>query len=292
MSEKLLVVVHSGSFHADDVGSIAVLRSCFDFEVVRTRDEDTINRANYVVDVGGKYNPELGQFDHHQKNTPEPRLNGIPYAALGLVWKEFGARVCGDNEVADIVDRLLIQAIDANDNGFELFESSVDGIRISTISEIIGDMNPVTGEEATVDFQFNMAVTMFEVFLNRVIAKAKNIVYGRGVVRKAVQNSGDKKIVTLDEHVPWKETIIKESPETLYILYETNEKWRISCVPPEADSFENKKSLPKEWGGLRDTDLQKITGINDVKFVHKNLFTGGAGSYEGVMKMAKLAIID
>jgi uncharacterized UPF0160 family protein len=37
MSKKLLAVVHSGSFHADDVGSIAVLRSCFDFDVVRTR---------------------------------------------------------------------------------------------------------------------------------------------------------------------------------------------------------------------------------------------------------------
>ena len=40
------------------------------------------------------------------------------YASFGLVWREFGARLCdGDADVAARVDQSLVQGVDANDTG-------------------------------------------------------------------------------------------------------------------------------------------------------------------------------
>lgn len=35
-------------------------------------------------------------------------------------------------------------------------------------------------------------------------------------------------------------------------------------------SFENRKSLPKAWMGLRDEELSQLSGIQDCVFVHAN----------------------
>lgn len=41
------------------------------------------------------------------------------------------------------------------------------------------------------------------------------------------------------------------------------------------------------WGGLRDQDLEKESGIDGATFVHVTGFTGGAKTKEGVLKMAE-----
>lgn len=38
-------------------------------------------------------------------------------------------------------------------------------------------------------------------------------------------------------------------------------KWRIQAVSESAGSFINRKSLPKAWQGLRDAELDKVSGI-------------------------------
>ncbi|WP_353864488.1 MYG1 family protein [Svornostia abyssi] len=62
------VATHDGSFHADDVFAIAVLRlRTPDLEIVRTRDTDVIAACDARVDVGLHSDPATGDFDHHQK---------------------------------------------------------------------------------------------------------------------------------------------------------------------------------------------------------------------------------
>jgi uncharacterized UPF0160 family protein len=39
-------------------------------------------------------------------------------------------------------------------------------------------------------------------------------------------------------------------------------KWRIQAVSESAGSFVNRKSLPKAWQGLRDSNLDKAAGID------------------------------
>lgn len=45
-------------------------------------------------------------------------------------------------------------------------------------------------------------------------------------------------------------------------------------------SFENRKSLPEPWCGIRDEILSELTGIPGCIFVHANGFIGGHANYE------------
>ena len=75
-------------------------------EIVRTRDREVMAACDLRVDVGFAYDPASGDFDHHQREFSEVRPNGIGYASFGLIWREFGARVCGgDPELAAQLDQ-------------------------------------------------------------------------------------------------------------------------------------------------------------------------------------------
>ena len=53
---------------------------------------------------------------------------------------------------------------------------------------------------------------------------------------------------------------------------------------------ENRKDFPTFWGGLRDGELAKVSGIKDAVFCHTGLFLSVAKSKEGAIEMAKIAI--
>ena len=61
-----------------------------------------------VYDIG------RGKFDHHQDDK-EYRENGCPYAAFGLLWREFGAQCIGEEEALRF-DEKFIQPLDESDN--------------------------------------------------------------------------------------------------------------------------------------------------------------------------------
>ena len=56
----LKAVTHNGIFHADDIFSAAILLKVFpDISIYRTRDQDQIDKADIVFDVGHVYDPEI-----------------------------------------------------------------------------------------------------------------------------------------------------------------------------------------------------------------------------------------
>lgn len=59
------VATHSGAFHADEIFAVATLMLALKKEevfVVRTRDPKTYEKADFVIDVGGVYDPKNGPF--------------------------------------------------------------------------------------------------------------------------------------------------------------------------------------------------------------------------------------
>lgn len=106
-------ITHNGMYHADDVCATALLQIIFgsDIEIIRVNNlnDAVIEDDDIVFDVGG------GKFDHHQEGS-EIRPNGIPYAAFGLLWKEFYNKlgICG--WAAHRMDEDFIQFIDQTDN--------------------------------------------------------------------------------------------------------------------------------------------------------------------------------
>jgi uncharacterized UPF0160 family protein len=88
-NKKVKIVTHSSEFHADDVLAVAVVCLYLDkkganYEIIRSREKDLINKGDYVLDVGGVYDISKNRFDHHQIGGAGVRENGIPYAAFGL----------------------------------------------------------------------------------------------------------------------------------------------------------------------------------------------------------------
>src|ERR1700761_8679425 len=166
-----------GAFPADEVFAVAALGLLDDpAEVVRTRDPDALAAADLRVDVGFHDDPRTGDFDHHQRGFDAARANGVRYAAFGLVWREFGARVCdGDAEVAAAIDETLVQTVDANDTGQRLTETLVAGVSPFSISAVIGGFNARWDEQLRPDEErarFDAAVTFARELLAREIATA------------------------------------------------------------------------------------------------------------------------
>jgi uncharacterized UPF0160 family protein len=66
--------------------------------------------------------------------------------------------------------------------------------------------------------------------------------------------------------------------------------WRIQCVSVSPGSFENRRSLPAAWRGLRDAELDDVTGQPGGIFVHAAGFIGGHKTVEGATAMAIAAL--
>ncbi len=287
MTDKV-IATHNGSFHADDVFSIAALKNIFpSFKLIRTRDLEVIAKADIVIDVGGEYDADTGRFDHHQRGGAGQRNNGIPYSSFGLIWQKYGLQICqGNQEVADSVDAGLVSTIDAIDCGH--VEGVPQGI---SLSQTISMFNPTWQEESHFDSCFEEAVDFASRVLTRFIASASGGINAKDIVAEAIDNAEDPRVIVLEKYIPWKRTVHALSEKALYMIYPSpSGQWRIQTVPVEPGSFEDRKPLPKQWAGLSDDALKEVTGIDDAMFCHNGLFIAGAESFESTMKMASIAL--
>ena len=55
-------------------------------------------------------------------------------------------------------------------------------------------------------------------------------------------------------------------------------------------SFVSRKPLPAAWRGIRNDELDAITGIQGCVFVHASGFIGGHKTYQGALAMARKAL--
>ena len=289
------VATHDGSFHADEVFAIAAL-SLLDepLEVIRTRDRDLMAGCDLRVDVGFAYDPATGTFDHHQREFSLQRENGVGYASFGLIWREFGARICGDDsELAAEVDRALVAGVDANDTGQSISKPLIDGVRALTVNGVVGAFNPRWDEQLTPDDErarFDEAVALAAGILSREIRGIASGLKSARLVREAIVNSPDVRVVQLDENIPWKSVVVPEAPEALFVMYPKRQGWGLEAVPRELGTFENRLDLPEAWGGLDGPDLAALTGVEDALFCHAKRFLVVARTREGIEALARQAL--
>lgn len=296
MSEKNLkkiVVTHSGNFHTDEVFACAVLSllNSGKIEIIRSREKEVWATGDYVVDVGGEYDSARGRFDHHQEGGAGVRPNGIPYSSFGLVWKEFGEKISGSSYVARIIDERIVQPVDAGDNGFETF-----GVRGEVAPYILQDaisaFRPGWNESRTEDDGFFDAVPFAEKILAREIARTKTEEEGKKYAEESYAKAEDKRIIILEDHFPWYEAL-GTKPEPLFVVKPDRGnmgKWKIEAVRSDVHSFKNRKNLPNAWAGKMGDELAKISGVSDALFCHNKLFVAVAGSKEGALRLAQIAV--
>jgi uncharacterized UPF0160 family protein len=291
----MLIATHDGSFHADEVFAIAAIGLLGEpLEVLRTRARDVLARADMRVDVGFRHDPTTGDFDHHQREFDGVRPNGIRYASFGLIWREFGVRVCqGDRDVADAVDASLVQGVDANDTGQQVTDSLVEGVYPLTVNGVVGGFNARWDETLAPEqerLRFDEAVDLARGILAREVLSAASGRRSARIVQEAIAAATDPRLIELPVNAPWKQVLVPAAPEALYIVYPKRQGFGLEAVPRELGSFENRRDLPAAWGGLEGDALVAVTGVPDALFCHAKRFLAVATSHDGIEQLARLAL--
>ena len=252
----MIIATHDGKFHADDVFGVALLTSLHpDAEVVRTRDPERLAQADVVLDVGGVYDARTLRFDHHQKSSGA-RPSGILFSAFGLLWQHYGLEYCGgDARVHGKIDRRLVTAIDAVDNG-----------------------------------QFRVAVDLARTLLARLRQQYVSAFAAEDEFKELYAATPDKRFVVLEKFMPHG-SVATAQPELLFTVFPgATGNWTIQTVRPEGSEFGSRKHLPAAWRGLNDAELAAVTGVEDAVFCHKAGFIGAARSREGALRLLELAL--
>jgi len=146
--QPIELVSHDGKFHADDVLAGAFLKMHFSklgYKVIFNRSRDAKYhqpRPNRIIfDVGGVYNPNKRQFDHHQNNFNEKYDKGAKtiMSSFGLVFKQYNYDCVKAlrpdikfsktdlNEICTQFYNNFVVAIDAGDNGINYIANKSNG---------------------------------------------------------------------------------------------------------------------------------------------------------------------
>ena len=309
-SQHPILATHSGKFHADEVFAYAVLRLALglhepgvDHALLRTRSPGLIEAATIVWDVGSRYEADANRFDHHQRGAPT-RPDGTPFSSAGLVWQVYGARAVAAllppevaqqfaPRIAADIDHGLVRRIDEIDNGV-----AVDGRDSLNLATLIGEFNPTWDDPASDGppagaAAFMEASRLAETVLRRRVDTMRSRLAAEATVMAAHRAAEDPRLLVLDRGMPWKNVVhTHELPVLLTVSPASNGNWMLDTVPPEPGSFAQKLPLPEAWAGLQADDLVKITGVPDAVFVHLRRFVGAAGSRDGALAMARLALAD
>ncbi len=242
---------HGGRFHADDVFSTALLEILNpDFKVTRGFEVPE-NFEGIVYDIG------FGEFDHHQDDR-EIRPNGVPYAALGLIWREFGNRLLDDNQ-ARLFDENFIQPLDICDNTGKQ----------DSLCDAIGVFNPVWDNTEDVDICFVRAVVFAKQVLNLRLENSRAISRADDLVRKAYSESTHG-IVEFNQYLPWKNGLYRT--DACFVVYPSQRGgFSAQCVSDHRTKT-SKFPFPASWAGKSPEIIEAKSGIKGIKFCHPNRF--------------------
>ena len=302
---NVTIIAHNGNFHADDVFAVATLMLVIkhsDFpawresviKVLRTRDPEIIAAGDFVVDVGGVYDPENNRFDHHQFGGAGQRENGIPYASFGLVWKKFGEKVAGSPASADSIERRMVMPIDGADNGIDIMKPIFPNVMPYGIHDVLYSFSPTWKEkDINIDEVFMTAVDLARDLLLREIKRSQDNVEARVLVEAAYHIQEDKRIVLLDARYPAEVLdVLQQFKEPMFVVRpdEQNNSWKVNVIRKGPGSFKARRDLPEAWAGKMNAELAEITGVSDALFCHNKLFLAAAQSKDGALELAKLAL--
>jgi len=97
-------------------------------------------------------------------------------------------------------------------------------------------------------------------------------------------------IIILEKYVPWEDLMVWLGRDAYYIVYPASfGGWLLKCIPPSARCPGQRVPLPAAWGGLRNEELQEVSGVSGVDFCHPGRYIARAASKDAAIKFAEEA---
>jgi len=289
-SKNLKIVgTHSGCFHADEVLSIAMIKYIPEFSnmwVIRSRNKEILEKADILVDVGGKYIPENFRFDHHMKEFTHvhDETYKIKMSSAGLIYKHFGKaiienilRILNENrnsnlitnkksekeesqnqEINLIYDKLyynFIAYVDGQDNGINQYPDNIIPKYVNTTSYAnrVARLNPEWCEpNADQSERFILALDVAEQeFLDQVKFIAHVFLPAYSIVKDAFDRRFEThksgKILYFDFGFPWKSHLKQIEEES---KLNDNEKVLFAIIKNSEEDF-RLNTIPVSEGSFK-----------------------------------------
>jgi len=313
---SIVVCCHSGIFHADEVMACALLKIAANdatVAVIRSRLPKDWERADYVIDVGGKFD-SVKFFDHHQREGAGTRNNGLSYSSFGLIWEHIGITairaILGGQNLVKLTDQLIqevyddaqpfVMGIDAHDQGNMRVEARCNSDRSIylepvTVQNYISGLNPValleSASENYSNAQFYEALTWAEDFLRRFIMRKASRILGYAYAKSHYVGGA---ILVLPQYCDWSPAV-SELPEVRYVIYPSGngKAYAIQAakIEPGLNSVDNlRRPFPSEWAGADHKALPVLSGVREAVFCHRDRFMASCSTLEGALELAKVSI--
>jgi uncharacterized UPF0160 family protein len=306
MDEEVLVVTHDGDFHLDDVlGCHIVCTVHRKHRLMRTRDPAIFKKADFLIDVGGVYDPERRMYDHHQREFNETYSGKYRFrmSSSGLVFKHHIGEYLRaiEMEIPEEKREIVIEKlyasyflyVDANDNGYEVSDKLEYLTR--DLADVVGNMVPLQrGGDYMKEFQEAMDLVGRD--LQRVV---RNIVHrwlpSLPVVEEAFRRVGGEIYIYIEEECAFADFIHelneKYHKNVVFVIMRKRESFfKILAVKKKNTRFRSILPLKEEWRGKRDQELSALVGIDGCIFVHATGFCGAHETLEGAVLMVEKTI--
>ena len=266
VKETSVAMTHNGLFHCDDIFAASLLRYINpDIKFIRSNTVPS-DFDGIVFDVGG------GKYDHHQDGSEVRGEGGVKYAAFGLLWKDLGEELLGDDSYTE--DELWIEQIDHCDN---------TGEGRGPLQYLFGSLNPCIGTDQTPDSQFEIAVqiatTLLTARIESILAKQRT----RKELQEYINNSNDR-VLVMEHFVPWQTRNVCD--EFRFVIYPSNRtegEWTVQSVPFKLGVNESVLMSVNMYNEF-------ISGENpEISFMHKNRFIAQCKTKHYAIMLARLA---
>lgn len=271
---------HDGTFHADEVTACALLM-LFDLidenKIIRTRDLQILNTCEYICDVGGIYDPSQKIFDHHQVDYQGPM------SSAGMILKYLKHLERLKPNEYELFNASLVMGIDAHDNGRDPL---IPGY--CSISHIVSNFTPIHYDCAheEQDQAFHKALKFVYEHLHRLWERFKYTQSCREIIAECMNKS--KECLMFDQNLPWLEIFFElkgEEHPALFVIMPSGPHWKLRGIPPSyQDRMKVRLPQPKEWAGLLEEDLKRVSGIPGAVFCHKGRFISVWETKEDALK--------
>lgn len=289
----LLIGVHSGDAHADDVCCLALMMTLIPQEYIphgiafiRTRDTELLATCDLRFDVGE------GWGDHHgARMSPGvaacTRCFQMLYQTFaGIYPKQLWLAL------ANIVDD--IAALDCGDTDVNKF-GYVNAAWAAHRCTAKPDENADVVEHAL----FKRLACQMRDYFNDVCTVAVAAAEAEAAAQKCIDEHTSNGVTVFDaesRNADGKKMLYDQKVNAFfYVSPQSPTDWRVLCAanPDTAYAFNNSWYLiPEKYRGLRDSALADATGLQDAIFVHAAGFIGGFGSRESAVAFAERCALE